>query len=382
MKILIISFTDLDRDPRVIRQLEALQGIAVVDTVSIGRPTLAAGNHIEVLERNGRWIDRFVFIVLLTFRLDSSYLRYRFRYTRLISKLRSGNYGVVIANEPSAIDLAVQLVPKSKIVFDAHELYTVCRQTSMKHRYFLHPATVRLLNRSIGGAKYFISVSAGLLKMYRDMGVQEKHSLVINNASKYHDREPTPVGEKVKVVYHGNCAPRKNIEALIEGVGGLSNFELHLILITNSSTRAAHLKVLDRLAHPFDNVFFHEAVPFDQIVPTIAKYDMGVYLLPATNQHNAIALPNKIFEYVQARLGVIVGPAKEMSDLVDHSKVGKVLDGWTGSDLRVGLTDLRFSDIAQFKQRSSEVAARYSAEHGMEVLRELVKSIVSADAVE
>lgn len=375
MKILIVSFTDLDRDPRVIRQLAALEEIASVDTVSIGKPLNTKGTHFEVDERNGRLIDRLVFIILLALRLDVKYLRYRFQYTYLIDKLRGNQYDVIIANEPTAIDLAQQLTSKSRIIFDAHELYTVCRQESIKHRYFLHPATVRLLEQSIQGAGYFISVSKGLLEVYRQMGVAKDRSLVVNNASKYHDRVPGQVSEVIKVVYHGNCAPRKNIEALIEGVGGLQGFELHLLLLKNSPTRLAHFKTLQQLARPFRNVFFHDAVPFDQIVSTIASYDLGVYLLPATNMHNQIALPNKVFEYIQARLGVIVGPADEMKRLVDSTGVGRVLEGWESSDLRECLGSLDRQDVYEFKQLSDKSAPTYSAEHGMETLLRLVQSI-------
>ena len=41
----------------------------------------------------------------------------------------------------------------------------------------------------------------------------------------------------------------------------------------------------------------------------LSRRSGGLHLLPPVSFNNANALPNKIFDYVQARLGLIVGPA-------------------------------------------------------------------------
>ncbi len=69
--------------------------------------------------------------------------------------------------------------------------------------------------------------------------------------------------------------------------------------------------------------------------------DVGVFCMPPININARYALPNKFFDFVQARLAVGVGPAEEMARLTEKLGLGVVstdfseasfteaLAGWT-----------------------------------------------------
>ena len=60
-----------------------------------------------------------------------------------------------------------------------------------------------------------------------------------------------------------------------------------------------------------------DPVPYQRPGATLNGYDVGVFVLPPVNVNYEWTLPNKFFDYVQARLGVIVGPSPEMAGEVD-----------------------------------------------------------------
>src|SRR5699024_6195734 len=76
-------------------------------------------------------------------------------------------------------------------------------------------------------------------------------------------------------------------------------------------------------------ISIEDPVPFDRIVPTLASYDVGVYVCPPTNFNLRYSLPNKLFEFVQARLGVVSGPSEDMRFYVDEHGFGVVSRDFT-----------------------------------------------------
>ena len=53
-----------------------------------------------------------------------------------------------------------------------------------------------------------------------------------------------------------------------------------------------------------------------EIVDTIAEYDIGLFILSPINFNYYHALPNKLFEFIQARLAIAVSPSPEMARIV------------------------------------------------------------------
>ena len=71
---------------------------------------------------------------------------------------------------------------------------------------------------------------------------------------------------------------------------------------------------------------------------------------------------DEFFDFVQARLGIVVGPSPEMADLVRSHHLGVVLDDFTGEALAAALDDLDDADVAGFKAAAHAAARKLSAE--------------------
>ena len=103
-------------------------------------------------------------------------------------------------------------------------------------------------------------------------------------------------------------------------------------------------------------------MPYEQLIETLNGYDLGVHLLPPINFNFANALPNKLFDFVQARLGVVVGPSPEMARIVNEAGLGVVAPGYSASDLAQVLKGLTKSQVQEFKAASQAHARELSAD--------------------
>ncbi|WP_413451041.1 hypothetical protein AA0Y32_00905 [Georgenia phoenicis] len=138
-----------------------------------------------------------------------------------------------------------------------------------------------------------------------------------------------------------------------------SRVTLDLYLMPNDP---AYLSELHELAKGLPQVRIHDPVPPEDLPLTLSSYDVGVFVLPPVTFNYLWALPNKFFDFVQARLGVIVGPSPEMAGIVRRHELGAVTDDFTADSLTRVLDELEPATVTRWKLASHAVAPQYSAQ--------------------
>ena len=103
---------------------------------------------------------------------------------------------------------------------------------------------------------------------------------------------------------------------------------------------------------------------------------MGVFLIPPVNFNYANTLPNKLFDFIQARLAVAVGPTPEMAEIVNTYKIGVVSPDFTPKSLAGKLNSIIPEQLQTFKQNSTAAAERLNAEENKKILIELLEKIL------
>jgi hypothetical protein len=199
-----------------------------------------------------------------------------------------------------------------------------------------------------------ITVSQGIADEYkRVFGVEAD---VVANAAPYCELTPAPVDDhRVRLVHHGAASPLRRLESIIELMNWLDErFVLDLILIPLSN---GYLERLHKLAEGNPRIQFQEPVPMSEIPKSTNCYDIGISFLPATNFNNHHALPNKFFEFIQARLAVATGPFPEMAAIVKRYDCGIVADSFDLKSLADKLNALTADRITHYK-RQADIAAR------------------------
>ena len=127
-------------------------------------------------------------------------------------------------------------------------------------------------------------------------------------------------------------------------------------------------KELEQLIGTKKNVRLIPPVSSDEIVPFISHYDMGIYILEPTNLNNHFALPNKLFEFIQARLAIAIGPSPEMAKIVQANQLGIIAEDFKVETMATALNKMTKESIEAFKLNSDKAAKILNAVENMKRL--------------
>jgi hypothetical protein len=201
---------------------------------------------------------------------------------------------------------------------------------------------------------------------------------VINNAPFFIDHEYSEVeGNHIRMVHHGGVYRSRKMENMISLMDHLDErFYLDFILVPNNDPR--YFEELKNKASTKERITFRDPVPMPEIPYRLNEYDMGVYFLDPKGFNNKFALPNKFFEFVQARLGICIWPGPEMARIVEAHGLGIVSDQFSVESAAAQLNALTTEDIVRFKQNSDLAAAVYCAEKNQDKLTGIVEKLVGS----
>lgn len=354
-RLLILSFSPIAGDARVLKQVELFRHDYEVTTCGIGEFVLDGVEHIRIPDGlAARDLDGRLITVKA----------YRMAYWRIPAvawsrrALRGREFDVVLADDVEAVPVALELKPADGVHADLHEYTPRLHEEDPAWNRRIKPFWAWVCRRYVTRAASWTTVGGGLAREYqREYGFLPE--LVIN-AAPFVDLPVGAVGEQIRLVHSGACLRSRNLTALVEAVKAAGErFSLDLYLTPNDP---AHFGELRSQAEGLDRIRVNDPVPYSQLVGILNSFDIGVHLLPPLNFNNEWALPNKLFDYVQARLGIIVGPSREMAHYVEEYGIGKVAEGFEATDLATVLRTLEAQEVTEWKRHAALAADELSSE--------------------
>lgn len=173
------------------------------------------------------------------------------------------------------------------------------------------------------------------------------------------------VGPVITMVHHGVANRNRKIEKMIAIAGACKpQVTLDLFLVGDQH----YIAELKNISRQYGNVTICEPIEFSEINAVLARYDVGFYILEPTSFNLRYALPNKLFEYIQAGLAVIIGPSPEMADVVTKYECGIVLPSFDEDEVSLRLSELTSDQIAGAKAKSRIAAKELCYESEKRVL--------------
>ena len=360
--VVVLSYSPIARDPRVLRQVKLFEKDFDVTTVGHGPAPEGVVRHVEVpLEilpwRTKRFAAPLLFWTRQFRRLYFGSDRIKF----VQAAIPRGSVDVVVANDELAVPVALSLAPRGGVHVDLHEYSPGRGVKTLDWRLRVAPF-FRWACRAARHADSVTTVAAGISAEYeRNFGFA---SQVVPNATNYRsDLEPTVAGRPLRLVHIGVAGRARKLEVMIDAVVEIERVSpgsvtLDVILAPGDPVYIAEL---GQRANVTDAVRVLPPVPFEQMVTTLAAYDVGVFVCPPTTFNLQHALPNKFFEFVQARLGVIVGPSPEMAPFVERYGFGIVAGGFDAAATARAIAQLTPESVMRFKEASHAAAFELSA---------------------
>jgi glycosyltransferase involved in cell wall biosynthesis len=372
-RIFILSFSLIRSDPRVMRQVRLLERNYRVTVCGFGPRPDADIEFIELESPRASLLQKATWAIKLLSRLFDSYYWNLPQVRNGFKAIRGRNFDLLIANDIAALPLALQLAGKAPVLVDAHEYSPREFEDKWLWRVLFGPYHHELCRRYLPRAAVMITVCQGIADEYaRHYSV---NPLVVHNAPVDQRLLPSPtIPGQIRLIHHGAAIPSRHLEAMIDVMKHLDKrFTLDFMLV---ETDAACMRDLRCRAAGDDRIRFIPAVPMADICRTINKYDVGIFLLPPVNFNYEHALPNKLFEFIQARLAVAIGPSPEMARIVQDYSLGVVADSFEPSALAESLEKLTDDSIAACKRAAGRAAKELSFEVGGRSLLHEIERLV------
>lgn len=380
-KILVLVFSDLKHDARVKRQIAAFYDKYDVTVACFDSAPAKHFNLITFVPKRLSFFRKATTSVFLMLKIYPVAYHLLYGYRSLVKKLSLEKFDLVIANDVETLPLAFSIPHRPKILFDAHEYAPRHFEDKKMWRFFFQGFNLWICNQYLPRVNAMTTVGKGLALEYeKHFGVKPT---VITNANNFFDIKPTSVsGTVIRLVHHGIATRSRQLELMIELMDLLDDrFRLDLILLIPGSASAGTIQYLADLksqAAKNPKINFPAPVESADVVTTINQYDIGVFLLPPVNFNYQNTLPNKLFDFIQARLGIAIGPTPEMAEIVNHYSNGVVSEDFTPKNLAEKLNHLSKQDIERFKHNSANAAAEINAEKNKVILNSIVDQLINS----
>jgi len=290
-----------------------------------------------------------------------------------IAALKARQFDLIVVNDFSALSIGFAVKGKAKIVYDAHE-YTLDQYNSVEWREKRLPYINYILTKYIRHLDGMMTVCEGIATQYKkDFGVEPA---VVTNATEYRSNlKPTRVKkEKIRLVHHGIAHPARSIEEMMKTVELLDErFTLDFFLVGKNEE---YNRYLEARASKIGRVFINNPVAMQDLPEILNSYDIGFFLYKPVSYNALHTLPNKFFEFVQARLMIAIGPSPEMASYVQKYSLGVVTEDFTPESMAEALSKLTAYDVAEFKMNSHLCARELSAETQFQTMKSFFSSRV------
>jgi glycosyltransferase involved in cell wall biosynthesis len=295
---------------------------------------------------------------------------------RLFFYLLKNKPDIILANDLDTL-LGCYLASrftKKHLVFDSHELFPEVPELVDR------PATRKiwlwLERKLVPKVKWAFTVSRPIALYYKDR-YDVNFELVRNVARFRYDYEFEDLEKQngiSTIIYQGSINLGRGLELAIRSIKHLENAQLWIVgdgdIRSKMQQLAKHLGLSDRIK-------FFGRIPIEELWKYTAKANLGISLEEDLGLNYRYALPNKLFDYIQARIPVVVSDLPEMAAIVNEYGVGEVLSDRTPQQLANTITNLLdTTNTSKDKKAKIELAAReLSWEREEEKLITLFKSV-------
>lgn len=277
----------------------------------------------------------------------------RFTPTNWRRANKLGRYDLIVVENPLLLPYAFRIKGTARVVFDAREYYSRQIEDSLRFRLFKRTEAQWLCSEYLPRCDAVFTVSDSLAEAYeQEFGIRPQ---LLRSVPRYLD---LPVRKTdsgcIRIVHHGIANRNRQIEKLIE-IGSLLDSRFHTDLyLTGAQEYITELRA--RISGD-SRVRILAPIPLRNICATLNRYDIGLFYVEPLTFNLKHCLPNKLFEFIQARLAVAIGPSPDMAEVVREHRCGIVAPWFTVQSMVETLNAINAADIDELK-RSSDMAAK------------------------
>ena len=250
----------------------------------------------------------------------------------------------------------------TKLIYDAHEYI----------QGLAHPRPVlawsSLEREYIARADSVITVAPAIAQLLaKDYGLDMAPTVIMNIPAAGSETTKSVRGEagvgasETLLVYSGGLDATRGVHTLVKALGIIE--DAHLVLVSKATT--GYTIELERIAEDggfADRLHFAPFVEPQHVVGYLESATIGVHTIVSGPINHEVTLPNKIFEYMHARLPIVVSNCKAMSEFVAELGIGRAFVSEDVDSLAEAISDViaRRDDYRAVYEERPEILETYS----------------------
>ena len=275
---------------------------------------------------------------------------------------------------------------KTRVIYDAHELVI-----GIEHQFSpLWKSEVAHFIKSVDGVVCVSEFQAEIMKERYHLNTKPT---IVSNApittgsietgATIHD--DLNIDGKL-LTYHGGATPIRGLETIVRSLEYLPE-DVHLALMVSGRNEflksliniEAGIKEARKIDH--SRLHFLPYVAPERLSHYLSTSDLTIIgLLPISSEkfgNHHIAMPNKLFESIQAKVPIVTSDMPALSSFVLENKVGTVYEAGSSRDLADKITDLLENPINKEDVFTNDLLHKCSWEHQVEKLFGLYEQVLN-----
>ncbi len=259
--------------------------------------------------------------------------------------LWGGQFDLLWANDLDSLlpNVGIARLRNIPLVYDTHEYFTGMAELAhrpferkvwrlLERMLFRYPHTVLTVNESVA-RQYEVEYARPLQVIYNFPRRADRR--------RYHPPRLVP---PIRILYQGALHVGRGLELMIEALQYLSP-EYHLDVVGKGPLEE-RMKVLARRRGVAERVTFHGHIPFSQLPVYTAQAHVGLSIESPAFANSAMSLPNKLLDYLNQGMPVVVSNLAEHARLVRRWGVGTIMKTYTADALVEAVREITSSETS------------------------------------
>lgn len=327
--VLMVVYNQIQHDARVIRAAEVVSDFGSVVVVSCNSDL----NYTN---------DKFQSVVfsstlkgpLLLIRFWLFFICYAIKNKKSIKLLYVHDYNMPF------IGLLLSRILSKKWVYDAHELLLQRKSHKYSHRELFFIILERIAIRK---ADLVISANDERKRIITNI-YKLKASISVSNISPY-SRSSIEAHHENTIVYQGVMAEERQISKYIDMMVSLPEY-VKMKLIGGGPDIEMYRQQVRKLGLE-NRVILTGRIPYSKLIEESRVCKIGIVSYLMDDLNNYYCSPNKLYEYIQSGVPVVVSPQPFLVSVIKKYKIGEV---W----------DINIEDKEIFKKRILKILDNFS----------------------